>query len=131
MADFCASCTEIDGLPGNDLDNWLRGLPGYAWTLCEGCGDHRFDNAGRRACQPTTSGREVVSPAGGLLPCPDCIAHAIKAQEFRATLPIAVSVFDLAREIAASLIDVFGSYVPNRRVRTTLERVALRVQAQR
>ncbi len=51
MADFCAACTR-DGMPGNDLAGWLDGAPGDRWALCEGCGLHRFDDAGEPACAP-------------------------------------------------------------------------------
>lgn len=82
MADFCAPCTR-GGLPGNDLDGWLAGSPGYAWAMCEGCGSHLFDNAGERFCRDEVG----LSPAGGMAACPRCDSAAL-APSFRfATVP--------------------------------------------
>lgn len=66
MADFCGACAR-DGMPGNDLLGWLDGSTGYRWALCEGCGFHRFDDAGERAC--------VSGGCPGLgESCPQCLA---------------------------------------------------------
>ena len=53
MADFCWGCTDhiTDGQHPDRNDFAGIADPGrYAWLLCEGCGSHRFDNTGRRAC---------------------------------------------------------------------------------
>jgi hypothetical protein len=127
MADFCLPCTEEDGLPGNDFAGWLGGLPGYAWGLCEGCGRHRFNDAGDRECSPS---EDPVSPVGGMHPCIHCYDRAVTAASRNAAVPMPLSVLSLAREVAALLIDMTGLCVPAR-LRRLLERIALRVQAQR
>lgn len=54
MADFCAPCTaEMFDVPAdqNDFFGWLTGSgETWAWTLCEGCGYHTFNNQGQRRC---------------------------------------------------------------------------------
>lgn len=81
MAEFCAGCA-LDGVSGGDFAGWLAGVPGYEWWLCEGCGWHRFDDAGQPACAPGGASTPTVRDQA----CPRClrarVAELVASPEF-------------------------------------------------
>ncbi|MGH3889391.1 MAG: hypothetical protein ACRDSZ_23000 [Pseudonocardiaceae bacterium] len=70
MASWCAPCAGVEGVSA-DFVGWLAAGE-LDWGLCEGCGWHVFDDAGRPACAPHTPAPAGEACGGCLaLVCPD------------------------------------------------------------
>lgn len=68
MADFCYGCTlELTGETEYARRNDMLAMGGH-WALCEGCGSHRFTDAGVSLCGIRPREDEVT-----MEPCERCL----------------------------------------------------------
>jgi len=109
--------------PGSsDFDGWLYGMPGWKWGLCEACGTHRFDDAGRSQCAANT-----FTPLGTACPVCEAVCDVIDdanaARRQSASLVVAIT-----REMAALALDMAALVIPGRLGRDRVHGLAVRAQ---